>query len=182
MVAARAEMVYTNVQAGPNYYDPAFDYMERLVKDGRNRMKFSRLIEFLFNNQYKMTDIDSVLYRPVYDRFGHYRGENFRAAFELKYKSERTFNGFELELNGHQFLRIRRLAQLLSMPVYYFVNVGNRKFIMFDVLHVKPRFETRYGGKKRDYYAVLDVDDLIVSNGLEELRTDLELLLKGGRG
>ena len=182
MVAARAEMVYTNVRAGPNYYDPAFDYMERLVKDGRNRMKFSRLIEYLFNRQYRMTDVDSILYLPVYDKFGRYRGEDFRAAFELKYKSARTFNDVELELNGHQFLRIRRLAQLLSMPVYYFVNVGNRKFIMFDVLHVKPRFEKRYEGKKRDYYAILDVDDLIVSNGLEELRADLELLLKGGRG
>jgi len=179
MVAARAAMVYTNVKAGPNYYDPAFDYMERLVRDGRNRMKFSRLIEFLFHNQYRMTDIDSILYRPVYDKFGRFRGEDFRAAFELKYKSERTFNGIELELNGHQFRRIRRLAQLLSIPVYYFVNIENRKFLMFDVLHVEPRFETRYEGKKRDYYAILDVDELIVSNGLEELRTDLKILLEG---
>ena len=53
---------------------------------------------------------------------------------------------------------------------------------MFNVLHVKPRFEKRYEGKKRDYYAILDVDDLIVSNDLEELRTDLKILLEGGRG
>jgi len=181
MVAARAAMVYENVNAGPGYFEPAFDYMERLVKDGRNRMFFSRLIEFLFHNQYRHTDLDSILYRPVYDKFGRFRGEDFRAAFELKYKSPRTFNGYELEVNGHQFRRIQKLASLLDIPVYYFVNIGGEKFIMFNVLHVKPRFETRYGGKKQDYYAILDVDDLIVSNDLEELRTELRLLLEEGR-
>ena len=179
MVAARAAMVQTMVEAGPAYYDPAFDYMERLIKDGRNRMRFSRLIELLFRNQYRMSDIDSLIFKPRFDRFGHFRGEELRAAFELKYKSPRTFNGYELELNGRQFLRIRAVAERLQVPLYYFVNIGGENFIMFNVLHVKPRFETRYEGKKRDYYAILDVDDLIVSNGLEELRTDLKILLEG---
>jgi len=177
MVAARAAMVQFNVEAGPSYYDPAFDYMERLVRDGRNRMTFSRLIELLFRNQYRMSDIDSLIFKPVFDRFGHFRGEELRAAFELKYKSLRTFNGYELELNGRQFRRIQTVAEQLKVPLYYFINIGGEKFMMFNVLHVKPRFETRYEGKKRDYYAILDVDDLIVSRSLEDLRTDLGLLL-----
>ena len=143
-------------------------------------MWFSRLVEFLFPNQYKMSDIDSLVFKPFYDRFGRFRGEELKAAFELKYKRSRTFDGNELELNGRQFLRIKQIAEKLDIPLYYFVNIENKKFIMFNVLHVKPYFETRYEGKRRDYYAILDVDDLIVSRSLEDLRTDLKILLEKG--
>ncbi|WP_297437207.1 hypothetical protein [Thermococcus sp.] len=177
-MASRATMVHFDVKAGPNYFDPAFDYMERMVKDGRNRMYFSRLIEHLFYRQYRMTDVDSILFKPVYDRFGRFRDEKVLAAFELKFKSPRTVEGRELELNGGQFLRIRRVARMLRVPLYYFVSIGGEKFVMFNVLNVKPQFETRYEGKKRDYYAILDMDDLIVSNSLEDLRTDLKFLLE----
>ena len=181
-MASRATMVHTLVEAGPSYYDPAFDYMERLIKDGRNRMYFSRLIEHLFYRQYRMTDVDSLIFKPRYDKFGRFKDEEVLAAFELKFKSPRTVEGRELELNGGQFLRIRRVARMLKVPLYYFVSIGGEKFVLFDVLNVKPRFEKRHDGPRRDYYAILDMDDLIVSKSLEDLRTDLELLLKGGRG
>ncbi len=179
MVASRAVMVRMMTGAGPSYFDPAFDYMERLVRDGRNRMYFSRLIEHLFYRQYRMTDVDSLIFRPRYDSLGRFKGEDLLAAFELKFKSERTVKEGELELNGGQFLRIRRIAMMLKVPLYYFVNISGRRFILFNVLHVKPRFERRYEGKKRDFYAVLDMDDLIISNNLDDLRTDLKMLLEG---
>jgi len=179
-MASRSTMVHFDVGKGPQFFDPAFDYMERMVKDGRNRMRFSRLIEFLFPKQYKMSDIDSILFKPFYDKFGRKIGERPIAAFELKYKSPTTFDGSELELNGYQFLRIQRLARMLTVPLYYFVNIGDKKFIMFNVLNVKPQFEKRYEDHRRDYYAILDVDDLIVSRSLEDLRTDLKILLEKG--
>jgi len=182
-MASRATMVHTLVEAGPSLYKPFFDYMHRELKSAENRMLFSRTIEKLFPRTFKMTDIDSVIFRRQFDRLSRFRGEEPVAAFELKRKSwaaaqDAWLNG-ELEVNGYQFIRIRRVARMLRIPYYYFIQVGD-KFVLFNVLQVKPSFEKRHEGTQaEDFYAIIPHDQVIISNSLEDLRTDLKFLLEG---
>lgn len=178
-MASRASMVHKEIEAGPSLYDPFFDYMDRQVKAARNKMFFSRAVELAMKNQVAMYDIDSLIFRKKYNRFGNLIDEEPIAAFELKYKSPHTVKNGELEVNGFQFMRLRRLARKLDFPLYYFVNIGNKKFILFNVLNVNPQFEWRGERTARDLYAVLKLDDLIVSRSVEDLVTDLKLILEG---
>jgi len=183
IMASRASMVHAALELGPSLYDPFFDYMERNIKAARNKVFFSRLIESMNAGVYKMYDIDSIVFQRRFNKFGQLVDEIPILALEMKFQSwrvakEAILNG-EVEVNGFQFMRLRRLAKLIEIPFYYFINIEGRKFILFNILSVKPRFEKKYEGTRRDLYAVLSLDDLIVARDIETLKTDLRLILEG---
>jgi len=173
MVAARAEMIRQAARHGPSVYKPFFDYMEREIKNAENKYIFSSLIETVMPEMFSIYDIDSVLFRK--------RSDVPLAAFELKFISWRVAKDSwakgELLVNGWQFQRLRALSEVFALPLYYFVQVGQERFVMFNVANVEPSFEYRRGGSARDYYAVIDLQEAVVSRSVEELRDDLELLL-----
>lgn len=182
-MASRATMVHKALELGPSLYEPFFDYMERNIKAARNKMFFSRLIESMDAGVYKLYDIDSIVFRRKFNKFGQLVDEVPVLALEMKYKSWRVgkeeLGSREVEVNGFQFMRLRRLAKVLDLPMYYFINIAGRAFIMFNILSVEPRFEWRHDGPRRDLYAVLPLDDLIVARDIETLKTDLRLILEG---
>jgi len=182
-VASRSTMVYKALDLGPSLYKPFFDYMHRELKSAENRMLFSRVIEKLFPQQFKMSDVDSVLFKIERNKFGNVIDEKPIAFFELKRKSWRVAreawaNG-EIEVNGKQFMRLRRLAKMFNVPYYYFMQVGNY-FVVFNVLSVDPSFEVRHENDARDLYAVIPKEEVIVARSVEDLRTDLRILLEKG--
>lgn len=173
MVAARAAMIRQAARHGPSVYKPFFDYMEREIKNAENKYVFSSLIEAAMPEMFSIYDIDSVLFRK--------RSDVPLAAFELKFISWRvakeSWAKGELLVNGWQFQRLRALSEVFALPLYYFIQVGQERFVMFNVARIEPEFEYRRGGSARDYYAVIDLKDVIVSRSIEELRDDLELIL-----
>ena len=173
MAAARAAMIRQAARYGPSVYKPFFDYMEREIKNAENRYIFSSLIETAMPGQFSLYDVDSVIFRK--------RSDVPLAAFELKFISWRVAKESwvkgELLVNGWQFQRLRALSEVLALPLYYFIQVGQERFVMFNVARVEPRFEYRRGGSARDYYAVINLKDVVVSRGVEELRDYLELIL-----
>ena len=185
MVAARAAMVYQKPEAGPELYKDFYEHMRRELLTSENKMVFSRTLDYLFGRgRFSVYDIDSI----VWD----WETRRYLAAFELKFKSWNVakpawLEGF-VEVNGYQFLRVKRLARLLRIPLYYFVQIGHypkARYLLFDPLKVRAELERRYEGTyAEDLYALIPREDknVIVSNSIDDLRTDLELLLKGGRG
>lgn len=184
-MASRATMVHRALELGPGLYEPFFDYMERNIKAARNKVFFSRLIESMDAGVYKLYDIDSIVFKRRFNRFGQLIDENPILALEMKFQSwmvarEAWLNGV-VEVNGFQFMRLRRLARLIGIPFYYFINIEGRKFVLFNILSVKPKFEKKYDGSRRDLYAVipLDQDQVVVSRSIEDLKTNLKLILEG---
>jgi len=173
MVAARAAMIRQAARYGPSVYKPFFDYMEREIKNAENKYIFSTLIESALPGMFSLYDIDSVIFRK--------RSDVPLAAFELKFISWRVAKDAwakgELLVNGWQFQRLRALSEVLALPLYYFIQVGQERFVMFNVARIEPSFEYRRGGSARDYYAVISLDDVIVSKGFEEFADDLSLIL-----
>ncbi|WP_148882622.1 hypothetical protein [Thermococcus aciditolerans] len=166
MPAARAEMIRLSADAGTPIYKPFFDYMRRSLLDMENRYLFSDLVEYLFPGEFFMYDVDSV----VFDR----DSREPVAAFELKRKSWRVAQGAwgagKLEVNGYQFLRLKRLARRFSVPVFYFVWVG-KHFAVFRVDEVWAELERKYEGTSaEDLYAVIPLDDVQVAEDFIELR------------
>ncbi len=178
MVAARAAMVYAKPEAGPELYKDFYEHMRREILTSENRMVFSRTLDYLFGRgEFSVYDIDAI----VFD----WQAKRYVSAFELKFKSWRVakqawLEGY-LEVNGYQFLRTKRLARLLRVPLYYFVQVGHypkAKYVMFDPRKVRVELEKRYEGTyAEDLYALIPLDDAIVSRSIEDLRTDLGLLI-----
>ncbi len=173
MVAARAEMIRQASRYGRSIYKPFFDYMEREIRSAENKYLFSTLIEEALPGQFSLYDLDALVFRkhsyvPL-------------AAFELKFISWRvakeSWAKGELLVNGWQFQRLRALSEVLALPLYYFVQVGQERFVMFNVANVEPAFEYRRGGSARDYYAVINLEDVIVSSSFEEFVDDISLLL-----
>jgi len=173
MVAARAEMIRLSVDAGRPIYKPFFDYMRRSLLDMENRYLFSDLIEYLFPGEFSMYDVDSVVF-----------GKDSRepvAAFELKKKSwrvaQRAWEAGRLEVNGYQFLRLKRLARRFSVPLFYFVWVGEH-FVVFRVDEVWAELERKYEGTSaEDLYAIIPLDDVQVVEDFIELRKVMKKLL-----
>ncbi|AEH25105.1 hypothetical protein [Pyrococcus yayanosii] len=172
-MASRASMVRQAARYGPSIYKPFFDYMKREVKSAENKYLFSSLIEQLFPDRFALYDLDSI----IFDK----ESDEPLAAFELKFKSwftaEEAWLNKELEVNGKQFIRLRALAKRMEIPIYYFVQVG-KYFVMFNVLRVEARLEERHNGSAKDTYAIINLDDTIVSKTLEDLKTDLSILLR----
>ena len=179
MVAARAEMVRVRREAGPELFKPFYEHMKREILTSENRMVFSRTLDFLFGKgEFSVYDLDSI----VWD----WRTKRYVAAFELKFKSWRVakqawLDGY-LEVNGHQFLRTKSLARLLRIPLYYFVQIGHypeAKYVLFDPRKIRARLERRYEGTyAEDLYALIPLEgNAIVSRSIEDLRTDLGLLI-----
>jgi len=178
MVAARAAMVYTKPEAGPELYKDFYEHMKREILTSENKMVFSRTLDFLFGRgEFSVYDIDAI----VFD----WQAKRYVSAFELKFKSWKVakpawLEGY-LEVNGYQFLRVKRLARLLRIPLYYFVQVGHypkAKYVMFDPTKIRAELERRYEGTyAEDLYALIPLDDAIVSRSIEDLRTDLGLLI-----
>lgn len=173
MVAARAAMIREAAKHGRSVYKPFFDYMEREIRSAENKYLFSSLIEEALPGYFSIYDIDAVVFRkkvavPL-------------AAFELKFISWRVAKEAwarrELLVNGWQFQRLRALSEVLALPIYYFVQVGQERFVMFNIANVEPTFEYRRGGSARDYYAVIDLNEVIVSRSFEEFADDIGLLL-----
>ncbi|AMM53508.1 hypothetical protein [Pyrococcus kukulkanii] len=172
-MVSRVSMIRQAVRYGPSIYKPFFDYMKREVKSAENRYLFSSLVEQLFPGKFALYDLDSI----IFDK----ESNTPIAAFELKFKSwftaEEAWLNKELEVNGRQFLRLRILARRMEIPIYYFVQVG-KYFVMFNVLRVGYELEERHEGPAKDLYAIINLDDAIVSRSLEDLKTDLSLLLR----
>ena len=59
------------------------------------------------------------------------------------------------------------------------MQVGNY-FVVFNVLSVDPSFEVRHENDARDLYAVIPKEEVIVARSVEDLRTDLRILLEKG--
>ena len=173
MVAARAEMIRQASRYGRSIYKPFFDYMEREIRSAENKYLFSTLIEEALPGQFSLYDLDALVFRKHSDAP--------LAAFELKFISWRvakeSWAKGELLVNGWQFQRLRALSEVLALPLYYFIQVGQERFVMFNVAHVEPAFEYRRGGSARDYYAVINLDEAIVSSSFEEFVDDISLLL-----
>ena len=173
MVAARAEMIRQASRYDRSIYKPFFDYMEREIRSAENKYIFSSLVEAALPGAFSIYDIDSIVFRKHSDAP--------LAAFELKFISWRvakeSWSKGELLVNGWQFQRLRALSEVLDLPLYYFIQVGQERFVMFNVAHVEPAFEYRRGGSARDYYAVIDLEDVIVSKSFEEFIDDISLLL-----
>jgi len=174
MVAARAAMIRQAARHGRSVYRPFFDYMEREIRAAENKYVFSTLVEEAFPQTFSLYDLDELVFRK--------HSNDPLAAFELKFISWRVIKDAwargEVEVNGWQFQRLRRLAEHLAIPLYYFIQVGREEtFIMFNVQNVEPEFEYRRSGSARDYYAVISLDEVIVSRSLEEFADDLGLLL-----
>ncbi|GEM_PF-2557398 len=181
-MASRATMVYKALDLGPSLYKPFFDYMHRELKSAENRMLFSRVVEKLFPQQFKMSDVDSILFKVEWNKFGNVVDEEPVAFFELKRKSwkvaeEAWLNG-EIEVNGKQFIRLRKLARRFNVPYYYFMQVGSY-FVVFNILSIDPKFEVRHEDNARDLYAVIPRKDVIIAKTINDLKTDLKLLLEG---
>ncbi len=173
MVAARAEMIRQAALHGRSIYKPFFDYMEREIRSAENKYLFSTLIEEALPSRFSLYDLDALVFRK--------RSSIPLAAFELKFISWRVakdswVNG-EILVNGWQFQRLRALSEVLALPLYYFIQVGQERFVMFNVANVEPAFEYRRGGSARDYYAVINLEEVIVSKSLEEFADDISLLL-----
>ena len=178
MVAARAEMIQLSANAGKPIYKPFFEYMRRSLMDMENRYLFSDLIEYLFPGEFALYDVDSVLFSK--------ESRDPVAAFELKKKSWRTAQGAwsagELEVNGYQFLRLKRLARRFSVPLFYFVWVGG-KFVVFRVDEVWADLERRHEGTSaEDLYAVIPLEAVEVAEDPIQLREMMRKLLGRGRG
>lgn len=173
MVAARAEMIRQAARYGRHVYRPFFDYMQREIRSAENKYLFSTLIEEALPGQFSLYDLDALVFRK--------HSEVPLAAFELKFISWRVAKDSwakgELLVNGWQFQRLRALSEVLTLPLYYFIQVGQERFVMFNVANVEPSFEYRRGGSARDYYAVISLDDVVVSRDFGEFADDLGLLL-----
>ncbi len=178
MVAARAAMVYNKRDAGPELYKDFYEHMKREILTSENRMVFSRTLDFLFGKgEFSVYDIDAI----VFD----WQRKRYVSAFELKFKSWRVAKQAWLdgviEVNGYQFIRTKRLARLLRIPLYYFVQIGHypkAKYVMFDPTKIRAEMERKYEGTyAEDLYALIPLDDAIVSRSIEDLRTDLGLLI-----
>ncbi|NJE75954.1 hypothetical protein [Thermococcus sp. ES12] len=178
MVAARAAMVYAKPEAGPELFKDFYEHMRREILTSENKMVFSRTLDFLFGRgEFSVYDIDAI----VFD----WQVKRYVSAFELKFKSWKVakpawLDGY-LEVNGYQFIRVKRLARLLRVPLYYFVQVGHypkARYVLFDPLKIRAELERKYEGTyAEDLYALIPLDDAIVSKSIEDLRTDLGLLL-----
>lgn len=174
MVAARAAMIRQAAKHGRSIYRPFFEYMEREIRSAENKYIFSSLLEDAFPQMFSLYDLDELVFKK--------RSNDPLAAFELKFISWRVIKDAwargQLEVNGWQFLRLKALAEHLAIPLYYFIQIGaEERFVMFNVQNVEPEFEYRRKGSARDYYAVISLDDVIVSKGFEEFADDLSLIL-----
>ena len=180
VAASRAAMVYQKPEAGPELYSDFFTYMGRELKSAENRMVFSRTLDYLYGRGLlSVYDLDAIVW--------NWQRKRFEAAFELKFKSWRIARGAwldgYLEVNGWQFLRVKSLARLLRVPLYYFVQVGHypeARYVLFDPLKLRVELEKRYEGTPaEDTYALIPLDDgnVIKSRSIADLRTDLGLLL-----
>ncbi|KUH33928.1 hypothetical protein APY94_04140 [Thermococcus celericrescens] len=173
MAAARAEMVRLSADAGKPIYKPFFDYMRRSLLDMENRYLFSDLIEYLFPGGFALYDVDSIAFdkesrEPV-------------AAFELKRKSwrvaQRAWENGMIEVNGYQFLRLKRLSRRFSVPLFYFIWAGE-KFAVFKVDDVWADLERKYEGTSaEDLYAVIPLESVQVAEDFTELRRIMEGVL-----
>lgn len=139
MVAARAQMIRQAAKYGRHVYRPFFDYMQREIRSAENRYIFSTLVEDAFPGKFSLYDLDELVFRK--------NSNEPLAAFELKFISWRVIKDAwaqgELEINGWQFQRLRRLSELLAVPLYYFIQIGNEEqFVMFNVQQVEPSFST----------------------------------------
>ena len=173
MVAARAAMIRLSADAGTPIYKPFFDYMRRSLLDMENRYLFSDLVEYLFPGEFSMYDVDSV----VFDR----DSREPVAAFELKRKSwrvaQRAWGQGAIEVNGYQFLRLKRLARRLRVPLFYFVWVGEH-FAVFRVEEVWAELERKYEGTSaEDLYAVIPLETVHVAEDFIELRKIMQDIL-----
>ena len=173
-MASRTAFVYQDALS----IDDAFTYFKRLMRDAENRVAFSRALQRArkgLDVHMYVTDIDSLMIQ--YLNRGRVKGFRF-TGFELKNMNPRSalVNG-KVKVNGKQYEGHRWFAQKAGIDFFYIVNLGG-EFLVWNVAHAPVSFDWYGHGSAHDYYAFVDLED-VIRVPAQELPETLRFLLWG---
>lgn len=173
-MASRTAFVYQDALS----IEDAFTYFKRLMRDAENRVAFSRALQKArkgLDVHMYVTDVDSLMIQ--YLNRGGVKSFRF-TGFELKNMNPHSaIVGHRIKVNGKQYEGHYFFAQKAGIDFFYLVNLG-REFLVWNVAHTHADFRWYGQGHARDYYAFVDLDD-VIRVPAQELPGTLRMLLWG---
>ena len=171
-MASRTAFVYQDALS----IEDAFTYFKRLMRDAENRVAFSRALQKArkgLDVHMYVTDVDSLIVQYL-NRNG-VKGFRF-TGFELKNMNPRSaIVNRKVKVNGKQYEGHKWFALKADIDFYYLVNLG-REFLVWNVRNTYADLKWYGEGHAHDYYAFVDLDD-VIRVPAQELPETLRMLL-----